>query len=68
MSLRQDTEDAPDVEVASFRFLSSQDGKSGKLSVVVGGVHHLFPCTLIRALHGAESIMESARKRIEDGH
>lgn len=62
MSLRPDTEDAPNVEVESLRYLS-KDGKTGTLSIVVGGVHHLFPCKLVRALHLAASIAEAAAKR-----
>lgn len=52
-------------QVESLRYLS-KDGKSGTLSVVVGGVHHLFPCKIARALTLVESVMEALRKR-EDG-
>lgn len=64
MPVLPDAEEAQNAQIDSFRFLS-KDGRSGRLSIVSGGCHYLFPCTLIRALHGAESIMEVARKNAE---
>ena len=51
-------------QIDSFRFLS-RGGKSGTLSIVVGGQHLMFQCTLTTALHGAESIMAATRKMAE---
>lgn len=61
--IRQDTDtQAPNVEVESLRYLS-KDGKTGTLSVVVGGVHHLFPCRMSKAFTFIASVGEAAAKR-----
>jgi len=65
--MRADTPDAPpNVEVESFRYLS-KDGKTGTVSIVVGGVHHLFPCKLVKALYFAGGVMDVAVKKEEGG-
>ena len=53
----------PDVEIESIRYLSKPDGKSGTVSIVVAGVHHLFPCKRAKALYFAEGVLEAIRKQ-----
>lgn len=63
MQMREDADTtAPNCEVESLRFLS-KDGKTGTLSLVVGGVHYLYPCSIVRAFHFVASVGEAAAKR-----
>ncbi len=55
-------ETAPDVEISSVRFMQKQGAKLGTLSVVVGGVHYLWPCKRSRALYVVEDIMTALRR------
>ena len=55
-------ETAPDVETSSVRFMQKQGAKIGTLSVVVGGVHYLWPCKRTRALFVVEDIMTALRR------
>ncbi len=56
------SESAPDVEISSVRFMQKQGAKIGTLSVVVGGVHYLWPCKRTRALFVVEDIMTALRR------
>ena len=59
----QATNRAPSIpEVESLRYMS-KDGKAGTLSLVVGGVHYLYPCSIERAFHFIASAAEAAAKR-----
>ncbi len=55
-------ETAPDVEISSVRFMQKRGAKVGTLSVVVGGVHYLWPCKRARALFVVEDIMTALRR------
>jgi len=55
-------ETAPDVEISSVRFMQKQGAKIGALSVVVGGVHYLWPCKRHRALYVVQDIMTALRR------
>ena len=57
------TDEAPDVEVESVRFLQRAGAKTGKLSVVVGGVHHVWNCSRERMFVLIESGLESLRRQ-----
>lgn len=65
MSLRADTTDAPDVEIDSIRYLHRPGAKCGTVSIVVGGVHHLFPCKLGKAASFVEGVMEAVKTRAD---
>jgi hypothetical protein len=54
--------EAPNVEIESFRYMQKDGAKSGTVSIVVGGVHHLFPCKPKRAAGFAASVLEAIAK------
>ena len=56
--MREDTTDAPNVEVESLRYLCKDGAKTGTVSVVVGGVHHLFPCKPDKAAIFASDLLK----------
>ncbi len=49
----------PDVEIESFRYMQKEGAKCGTVSIVVGGVHHLFACKPKRAATFAASLLEA---------
>ncbi len=57
------TDTKPDVEVESVRFLQKPGSTIGTLSVVVGGVHYLWPCRRVKMLTAGESMFEVMRRQ-----
>lgn len=58
---------APVAEVESLRYFHKPLAKKGTLHVVVGGVHHIFPCQRVRAIRLVEDLLEAIRLHDEPG-
>ncbi len=62
MSLPEQDAAPPNVEIDSIRYLHRPGARNGTVSIVVGGVHHLFPCKPAKAVYFVEDFFGSIRK------
>lgn len=55
-----------DVQVESIRYFRKAGSKSGVVSIVVDGVHHMWTCEFTTALYFVEDLVGAIREHDDD--